>query len=107
MNSNEEMLQIAIAQVATGNAKLGPAIDKLTSSNLKRVLKAITFVRLSDEILGKQSDPLSEQEQVLIDAIMTHQENVMGYLQLNDEVNGEEEVEQSEETIEGENNELD
>lgn len=105
MTSNpEEMLQIAIAQVASGNAKLGPEIDKLTSSNLKRILKAITYVRLSDEILGHKPDPLLPQEERLISAIMTHQENVMGYLQLNDEVNG---TNETEENTEGELNELD
>jgi hypothetical protein len=85
--SNEKILETAIANVARGMEKVGPALDKLTSASLKRVLKTITHVHLAEGIVKGKHVELNETEQRLIDQIFALQEDVMGYTQLYNELN--------------------
>lgn len=92
-NHIEQAKALAISQVAKGIEKLSPEIDALTSASLKRVLKAITMVRVGEEIVTGKTEPLQEKEQKIVDLIFEHQENVLGYLQLTEETQqGEENV---------------
>lgn len=79
-------LEIAITDVAKGMEKVSPIIDSLTSSRLKTVLKTVTHVCLAEEITKGKKINLTEEEQMLIDKIFKLQEDVMGYLQLNSEL---------------------
>ena len=94
--SNEQLLEAAIRDVARSMEKVGPQIDKLTSASLKRVLKTVTHVHLAEHITqGKQME-LNETEQNLVDHIFGLQENVLGYMQLDREINGTKQEENNE-----------
>jgi len=81
------MVEIAISNVARGMDKVGPSIDKLTSSRLKKILKTITHVHIAESILKGKDVILDEEEQKLVDSIFNLQEDVMGYMQLQREIN--------------------
>ena len=83
--------QLAFAELERGIIKVGASIDALSSSGLKRVLKAITQVALAEELVNGKSIQLNEGEQVLVDRIFAFQENVMGFIQLQNEITGNEE----------------
>ena len=85
--SNQQILETAIANVARGMEKVSPSIDSLTSSSLKKVLKTITHVHLAENILKGSKVELNEAEQKLVDHIFTLQEDVMGYMQIVNELN--------------------
>lgn len=65
---------------------VSPQIDSLTSSSLKRVLKATTHSFLADSIINNTNFQLSEEEQGLIDNIFKLQEAVLGYMTLSNEL---------------------
>jgi len=85
----EQAKSFALGNVARGVEKVSPVIDKMTSASLKRVLKAITMIKVGEEIIKGKTDGLSVDEQNLVDMIFEYQENVLGYLQLTEELNNE------------------
>ena len=84
--SPDQAKDLATAEVAHGVEKVDKAIDKLSSSNLKRVLKTVCHVHAGEQLLGRHVKPLKEEEQDLIDIIFALQESVLGYAQLMEEI---------------------
>ena len=99
--SKEKLLEVALDDLNRGASKIGPTIDKFSSSKLKRILKTITHVHLAEHITKGKQMQLEADEQSLIDSIFRLQEDVMGYLQLEREIKGDTEPKETnnEETV--------
>ena len=87
----QQALELAMSNMTRNYVPVRDAIDKSGSAALKRVLKAITYVRTTEEILGQAVQPLNEEEQSLVDKVFRLQEDVIGYIQLAQELNPPEE----------------
>lgn len=87
MKSNEaqEVFELAKDEVTRGLAKLDPQIDEMTSASLKRVLKAITFVSMADDLVNGNKVELQENEKRLIDSIFKFQETMIGFTSMLDQ----------------------
>jgi len=95
MPTEEELREKLVAQVEHGYEKINDSIDEMSSSQLKRILKAVTFIDKAGHLLYNDLVDLSDEESELIDDIYNFQ-NPM--LMLMNELN-------AETTEEGEENE--
>jgi hypothetical protein len=85
--SNEQKLEGSKFLVNTGIDTVGKAIDELTSSSLKRVLKVVSHIHFAEALVEKNGDyNLNEKEQNLIDKIFALQETVFGHQALVKEI---------------------
>lgn len=98
-DQHKQMVEIASGNIERLTSKIGPSIDELSSANLKRVLKAITHYSVADNILTGKVLELQEKEQKLIDNILHLQEEILGFMQLSNELG------LTQQQDEGENNE--
>lgn len=84
--SPEELILASKISMSSGLRQVAQSIDKLSSANLKRVLKIVSHVHVAQELTGQQSDiSLNDDEQNLIDRIFALQESVLGHSQLIEE----------------------
>ena len=85
----QEALKLTVAAIASNFEKVGDTIVGFTSAKLKRVLKVITHASLAEEIITGKKLELEEDEKKIIDKIFLLQEDVLGYIQLKTELEGE------------------
>lgn len=86
--SPEELLVASLESIKGSYRPLSASIDNMTSSELKRVLKTITFLAIGQKLEEGTEMKLREAEQQLIDDVLRYQEDVMGYLTLKNEIDG-------------------
>ena len=77
MPTEDELREKLVAQIEHGYNKINEKIDDLTSAELKRVLKAITYVHQAGHLLYNEEIELSEEESQLIDNIYSFQEPIL------------------------------
>jgi transcription initiation factor IIE alpha subunit len=77
MPTEDELKERLVAQIEHGYNKINDEIDELTSAQLKRVLKAITYVHQAGHLLYNKEVELSEEENGLIDRIYAFQEPIL------------------------------
>ena len=99
--SEEELKEVLVKEIERGYNKINAEIDELTSADLKRVLKAVTYVHQAGNLLYNEEINLSSAEAGLIDRIYAFQEPIM-MLQHQLMAEGQSEAE---EPIEGDKNE--
>jgi len=77
MPSEDDVKEALVQEIERGYNKINTEIDELSSADLKRVLKAITYVHQAGDLLYSNKVELSEQEAGLIDRIYAFQEPIM------------------------------
>ena len=87
--TEEQIIDQASEAVRLSYFKVAPQIDKLSSANLKRVIKAISHVGIAEELLTSKKQNLNENEQKLIDSLHQHMENTMILMQILNQKNNE------------------
>lgn len=77
MPTEEELKEALVQEIERGYNKINTEIDNLTSAELKRVLKAITYVHQAGHLLHNKEVELSDEESGLIDRIYAFQEPIL------------------------------
>lgn len=88
-NLSEEqknMVENTTKNIERLTTKVGPTIDTLGSAGLKRVLKAITHYSIAENIITGKKLKLKETEQMLIDHVFELQQEILGFIQLSNEL---------------------
>lgn len=84
---NDQKLLMSRIMLDSGVKQVNDAIDKFSSSNLKRVLKVLSHIQIANAILEKEDNfELQDKEKDLIDKIFALHESVMGHGLLKSEV---------------------
>ena len=77
MPSEEEVRETLVKEIDRKYQIINEDIDGMTSSELKRVLKAITYIHQAGHLLYNEEVELSEKESKLIDRIYSFQDPIL------------------------------
>lgn len=86
---DNDRLETALTNCLVSHRMASLAIDNLSSSSLKKALKAVTSIYTLTDLMGDKIPELSEDEQHTINKCFKFMTDLTGFDQLHNEIHGE------------------